>query len=202
MSTLQQVNLIDLEHKGHSQPFSLNNMLVIWGVVILFFMMMQTWGWYQTEKTRAQIVSLEVQQDRVLKQLARLREATPQSRKAELDQRLASTRIEVERSRQVLHIMRARDIVNENGFSSYLTGFSRQHVDGLSIDHFGLWEGGTYVELSGWTYRPEFAPAYVQRLQDEESFQHSRFGNLTLERAQEKRTDALHFKFGEAKKGS
>jgi hypothetical protein len=108
----------------------------------------------------------------------------------------------MERRRQVLQILRARDMVNESGFSAYLTGFSQQHQEGLSVDHFGLWEGGAYVELSGWTYRPELAPAYVQRLQSEESFRSSRFGNLTIERSQEQRTDALQFKFSETRKDS
>ncbi len=202
MSTLQQVNLIGLEHKGHTQPFSLLNMVMLWGTVVVFLLILQAWGWYQTERAGSQIAVLQVQQDKVLKQLAALREATPQNTKAGLEQRIARTRAEVEQRRQILQLMTARDMVNENGFSASLTSLSKQHQEGLSVEHFGLWQGGAYVELSGWTYRPEFAPAYVQRLQGEDSFRGSRFGNLTVERAQDKRADALQFKFSESKKGS
>lgn len=200
MSTLQQVNLIGKKPDRAGQPFSFLTMLVAWGVIIVFFASLQLWGVYQTKQEREQITILDAQQNKVLQQLVALRASAPLNRKAQLDNKIANIQSEVERRSRILRTMNERNIGNENGFSSYLVGLSRQHMEGISLDHFGLLEGGTYIELSGWTHRAELAPGYVKRLRNESSFSDSRFGDMTIERVKDKRADALQFKFGEAEK--
>ena len=67
--------------------------------------------------------------------------------------------------------------------------------------NFNLMDGGDYVELSGWTYKPELVPDYLRRLQNEASFQNSRFGDMAIERVSREQTTALRFNLGEADEG-
>lgn len=201
MSRLQQVNLYRPEFRPQSQSFSLLTMLMTWGAMLVFFAILQLWGWYQIQKTQQQLATVELHQDKILQQLKSMRGSSPRTKKAQLDALLKKVRSEVERRRQILHIMKGQDMGNAHGFSPYLIGLSRQAIDGVSLEYFGLFQGGDYVELSGWTHRAELVPEYVQRLQNEYSFRNTRFGDMSIERIAEQRTDALRFKFGEAEKG-
>lgn len=199
MSALQQVNLLSQDLQRQKPSFSLPAMIMAWSVIVLFFATLQTWGWYQTQKTRDQMSGLEAQQNQVQQQIATMRASTPLRNKQQLEEEINAIQSEVARRRQVLRLVDDRNMGNESGFSPFLAGFSRQYKEGLSLEHFRLLEGGTYVELSGWTRRAELVPGYVQRLGTESSFQDSNFGPMTIERVPIKGqpADVLQFKFGE-----
>lgn len=201
MSRLQQVNLFRPEFRPQRNHFALPTMLTTWGVMLVFFASLQFWGWYQIQKTQEQLTTVELHQLKVLQQLNAMRDSTPRIKKVQLDTRLKKVQIEVDRRRQILHIMKGQSRGNASGFSAYLISLSRQALDGMSLEYFGLLQGGDYVELSGWTRRAELVPAYVQRLRNENSFRNSRFGDMSIERIAEQRTDVLRFKFGEAEIG-
>jgi hypothetical protein len=201
MSKLQQVNLYGPEFQSQKQPFSFRTILMTWGILIVFFGSLQSWGWYQVQNTQDKLITLEQQQVNVLQQLEHMRGTTPRNRNAQLDVSINKFQVDVERRRQVLYIMKDQILGNESGFSDYLLGLSRQAINGLSLEYIGLLRGGSYVELSGWTRRAELVPSYVQKLQKENSFRNAHFGDMAIERMVDQRTDALRFRLGEAEKG-
>ena len=201
MSELQQVNLYGPEFRPQQQPFSLRTMLMTWGIVLVFFASLQFWGWYQIQNARDQLTNLEQRQVKVLRQLEEMRGSTPRDKNAEFDVKINQLRGDVERRRQILYVMKGQNMGNESGFSDYLLSLSRQAINGLSLEYIGLLQGGNYVELSGWTYRAELVPGYLQRLQQEDSFRNARFGDMAIERLADQRTDALRFSLGEAEEG-
>ena len=201
MSSLQQINLLRPEFRPQKPPFSFDTMLMSLAAMLLFLVMLQLWGWYQTESAKEQLAMLQGHQLNVLQELANIRASTPQNREAQLDAEIRIAEAEIERRRQILSIMAGQDTGNASGFSEHLISLSRQHMDGLSLEHFRLSQGGDYVELSGWSYRAEFVPDYARRLSVEDVFQHARFGDMVIERVAEQRTDALRFSFDLADRG-
>jgi hypothetical protein len=201
MSTLQQINLFRPEFQQEKHPFRFVTMLIAWGLIVIFFGSLQLWGWYQTESTREQLASMEHQQTRVLQQLKALSGLTPRNNKAQLESNLLSAQAEVTQRRKLLKIMKGQSVGNAQGFSDYMISLSRQHMDGLSLEHFKLMEGGDYVELSGWTRKPELVPDYLQRLRSEDTFHDSRFGDMAIERVADQPSEALRFILGEAIEG-
>lgn len=201
MSSLQQINLLRPEFRPQKPPFSSYTMLMGLGAILAFLVTLQFWGWYQTEHTQDELTILQRHQQKVLQELAAMRASTPQNQEARLDAEIRRLELKVERRRQVLSLLAGQDMGNASGFSQHLIGFSRQHMDGLSLEQFRLSQGGDYVEFSGWSYRAEFVPDYAQRLRGEDVFRYARFGNMVIERIAEQRTDALRFKFGLSDKG-
>ena len=197
MSNLQQINLFLPEFRPAQHPFRFVAILSAWAAIIVFFALIQLWGWHRTQESRERLADMEQQQIKVLQQLRNLRDSTPQSTKAQIDSSIDEARAEVAQRRQVLQLMKGRNIGNSEGFSHFLVSLSRQHMDGLSLEHFGLIDGGNYIELSGWTYRPELVPDYLQRLQKEDSFSNTRFGDMSIKRIAGRRADALWFVLGD-----
>ena len=201
MSSLQQINLYRPEFQKEIDPFRFTTMLIAWGLVVVFYATIQMWVWNQTQNSREQLAAMEIQQAKVLQQLQSLRDSTPRNRNAQMDTAIAVLKAEVVERRQLLQLMRGQDVGNTDGFSDYLISLSRQHMDGLALEHFNLMKGGDYVELSGWTYKPELVPDYLQRLRKESSFQDTRFGDMAIERVTRQQTTALRFNLGEEEKG-
>jgi len=136
-----------------------------------------------------------------LQQLQNLQNSTPRDNSARLSNSIGAVQAEVKQRRQLLQILEGQDVGNVTGFSDYLISLSRQHTDGISLEYIDLIDGGDYVELSGWTYRPELVPAFIQRLRSEDSFEDTLFGNLAIERVAGQSTGALRFELGESGRG-
>ena len=71
---------------------------------------------------------------------------------------------------------------NRRGFSEYLAGLARQHVDGLWLTGVDISEGEQDFGITGGALRPELVAVYVQRFSHEPAFQGRRFQTLRMER--------------------
>ncbi len=194
--SLQQVNLFLPEFRPEQGTFNFVTMIYAWIGIVVFLALVQVWGWNQTQNAREKLAAIEDEQVKVLRQLKELRDATPKETKAQMQENIEEAEAAVMRRRQVLRTMQGRAIGNTEGFSRFLVGLSNQHMDGLALDRFSFLNGGNYVELSGWTYKPELVPDYMQRLQREDSFEETRFGEMSIERIAAQRNDALKFVLG------
>lgn len=198
MSNLQQINLLLPEFQKEKHPLRFVTILSGWGLIFFFLGSLQMWGFYQTEDSRERLANLQSQEVKVLQQLQNLQNSTSRNNGAQLDNNIGAAQAEVKQRRQLLRILKGQDVGNISGFSDYLISLSRQHTDGISLEYIDLIDGGAYVELSGWTYRPELIPEFIQRLRSEDSFEDTLFGNLAIERIAGQSTDALRFELGES----
>ena len=193
MSGLQQINLYLPEFMPEKGAFNFVAMLYAWAGILVFLGLVQLWGWNQTQNARERLAAIEEEQVRVLQQLKNLREATPRESKAQMQTKIEQAEAAVKQRQQLLDIMKVRNIGNTDGFSGFLISLSRQHMEGLALERFSFLKGGDYVELSGWTYKPELVPDYIRRLQEEDSFGETRFGEMSIERIAAQGSDALKF---------
>lgn len=189
---MQQVNLYLPEFRPRREPILALHMAVIVGGFIVLLSLITGIGMWQNHSAAERVAAIKAQLDGFEAQVQELRAKQPKSKKAQWDKKIERLEEEVARRERIEKLIADQNLGNSVGFSQQLEAMARQHRDSLSIERFGLMEGGNYVELSGWARQADQVPLYIQRLREEESFEKVGFGVLTIEKSEQRR-DAMLF---------
>ncbi len=81
----------------------------------------------------------------------------------------------------LLQFLEGRELGNAEGFSEYLSDLSRYHVQGLSLNHVTLTNGGRAVELAGHVVKAELPAIYLQELARGRAYAGMEFESLEIE---------------------
>lgn len=81
----------------------------------------------------------------------------------------------------LLQFLEGRELGNAEGFSEYLSDLSRYHVQGLSLNHVKLTNGGRAVELAGHVVKAELPAIYLQELARGRAYAGMEFESLEIE---------------------
>jgi hypothetical protein len=100
-----------------------------------------------------------------------------------LQQQVDDMTREVDIKQKLVAALSRSEFGDTKGFSAYLEGLSRQHVQGIWLKRIHLNKGGNAINLSGSTYQPDLVPQYLQRLSHEEVFAGKTFSSFLMQRS-------------------
>lgn len=136
------------------------------------------------------VVVIENQQVASAARVEKQKSSPLSSNRIVLEQRIDQLRVAIKSREFVGVIIEDQNLGNSEGFAAAMTGLARQSSDSIALSHIRFSAGGSAVELAGEIKKPEDIPLYLQRIQTEKSFFHSRFGLLSV--AQEKNSHTGH----------
>lgn len=194
-SLRQEVNLFTLDFHREDQAFSFR--LIVRATIGFFCLLMLfegvvAWQWFESSKT---IATLEAEQQIVNQRLLALKQTQPLSQRPMLEEQFADLQGKIQHRYQLQAIMGGQTFGNFEGFSPYLIGLGRHANRNVSLTHFALLEGGSQLELSGWTNQAEAVPSYLRDLRKESCFEKVRFGVLRIDN-DESASNKLKFVLG------
>ena len=193
----QEINLYTLDFRRGDQAFSFNTIVKCCLMAFTLLMLVEAYGAWNFWSNQQHLIQLNVAQQAVAEQLARLKQSQPLSQRPKLEQQVSELQRQVQQRRELQLIMGGQKLGNFDGFSAFLASLARQANTDLSLTEIHLLEGGNYLELQGWTRAPEAVPRYLQNLRQEPSFESVRFGVLNIEKDPQY-THKLHFRLDKA----
>lgn len=187
----QEINLYTIDFRRGNQPLSSG--LVVRATVGFFVLLMlfEAFTAWQLFSGRDQLEQLEAEQQLVAARLETLKASRPFSERASLVSKVEALRADLRRREELQSLISGQNLGNAIGFSAYMEAMARQASDDVSLTHIRLLNGGDYLELGGWTRRPEAVPLYLHKLRDEYSFQKVKFGVLGIKQEREKQDRAF-----------
>ncbi|MFL0796717.1 MAG: hypothetical protein K6L73_04430 [Cellvibrionaceae bacterium] len=181
LASVQQVNLLPPELMPKQVLLSARQSLLLAGVFFLGMLMITLLSQQslsdlkqQEENTRQQLTTLEQQ----LQQLQQLIRSTDSKA---LDRKLVTMEERLDRRRELQQALAGRQMDEGQSFSRLLTGLSKHHVNGISLDRFRLQQSG-HIDMAGEVREAQLVPRYLKALREDIAFQSTRFGPLLLER--------------------
>ena len=88
---------------------------------------------------------------------------------------------QVKARQDLLEALDVQRIGNVEGFSHYLTGLARRHIDGLWLTQINFSDGGKRIGLQGQTGQPGAVPSYIKALGEEAVFAGVEFNLFDME---------------------
>lgn len=159
--------------------------------LLLILLMLTVFSWLDKSKLDAQLDTLSGQHDQLVAQLERLSNLNNDGAVEQLQHRVRELEARLAQRQAVMGSVKAEGAANSHGFSLYLQGFARQHVDGVWLTQINLADGGQRIGLEGYASKAAMVPRYIGRLGNEKVFSGTEFDVFNLQ--QDTRSDALAF---------
>jgi hypothetical protein len=177
----QQINLFQPVFRNPRKVFSALTLLAIVTASMLTLLTMAGYGYWRTHTLAAEVAQLSATQAREQQRLEQLRQQYPVRVSSPLlQQELVDVETAVGRVQALAGALQGGALGNTTGLSSYLLGFSRQHVDGTWLTHIEIADGGSVIGLHGRAVSPALIPEFVQRLAAEAVFGGKAFSGFEL----------------------
>jgi len=181
--TMQNVNLFLPELRPKHEWLTLNSLLAS----AIGFAIMLGYTAFQFKQNiqqhQWQIARIEEQksatQVRIQKILSRPRLGNSKN----LEQRLHALKRNILAREKIGQIIIGQNLGNETGFSSSLHALAKHSTETVTLEHFRISRGGSFIEVKGETLKPKDIPLFLQRLQQEQSFVATEFGPLAVQRS-------------------
>jgi Tfp pilus assembly protein PilN len=179
----QEINLYQPIFRRQRKVFTAKAMLQVAGAVVTGLALVYGYGLWRVQALESELTGLQNQQAAASRRLAELSKQLPgQERSKRLVSEVARLSRELEVRQKVEQLLTTGAYGNRRGFSEYLAGLARQHVEGLWLTGVDISEGEQDFDITGGALRPELVAVYVQRFSREPTFQGRRFQTLRMER--------------------
>ncbi len=181
----QQVNLYQPILRAQPKVFSAQTILQFSGLLLLGLSLIYGYARWQDAKLARTVISLQAQQDAMLKRIEDFNTRYPVKQKnPDLERQLATLTDERSGKARALDVLSGRVLGNTRGFSSYLEGLARQHVEGLWLTGVAISEGGEQLGLTGSTLDAQLVPRYLQQLSAEQVYKGREFKTFQMQRGE------------------
>jgi len=189
----QDINLYQPMFRRQKRVFAATAMLQVLAAVLVGFLLIYAYGAWQVAGLAAQVEKLEQQRVAAARQLDKTRKQFPARVKSKvLEKELTRSEQEFDLKKRLITALSEDAFGNTKGFSPYLEGLARQHVQGTWLTGVTITNGGRLVGLAGRTLSPELVPVYVQKLSRESAFSGKAFNDMSLRRL-EKQPNEIEF---------
>lgn len=197
----QEVNLYTVDFRRGEQTFS--SRIVVRAGLCFFALLMviEAIVAFQLVSARGTVERLEQEQQTVAARLQTLKASQPFSAQQQLQADIEKMHTQVRRREELKSLISSQNLGNADGFSPYMEAMARQASVDVSLTQIRLLNGGDYLELGGWTRRPESVPLYLRKLRNENSFQKVKFGVLGIKK-DESINHKLQFSLGKPEEES
>jgi hypothetical protein len=178
----QQINLFNEGVQKQGQAFSVRQMVMGLGAVLLSAALFYAYSVYQVDQLALQLdtgsKSLVAEQARLVNLSA---EFARQRAGLTLDQELKKVADEAAAQREIINALKSGVIGNTSGYSEYMQAFARQMVSGLWLTGFNIDNDATQMSISGAALSPELVPGYIMRLNKEKVMRGKTFASLQMQ---------------------
>lgn len=180
--TLQNVNLYLPEFRKKKYWLDAEKMVLLVGAAVVVLVITSGVEYFQLAQLRKEVVAKEAQRQEIAAATAAL---IDQYGVQTEDPALLANIQELEEGLQskqaLLQFLEGRDLGNAEGFSEHLADLSRYHVQGLSLNHVSLADGGRSIELAGQVLRAELVTLYMQNLSNGDTYAGTDFEMLKVD---------------------
>jgi hypothetical protein len=177
----QQVNLYQPILRAQPKVFSALTILQFCGLLLLGLSCIYGYARWQDARLGRDVISLQSQQDALLKRIEDFNTRYPVKQKnPDLERQLAGLTADRSGKARALEVLSGGVFGNTQGFSSYLEGLARQHVDGLWLTGVTISDGGQQLGLSGSTLDAQLVPRYLQQLSAEQAYKGREFKTFQM----------------------
>jgi Tfp pilus assembly protein PilN len=197
----QQINLYTAEFRRGEQPLSARLIARASVGMLLVLLAVEAVAVWQLHRARGGLEHYQAEESVVSRRVQALKSSQGVDQRSGLEQQIEILRREVQRREELKMLVGGQNLGNASGFSPYMEAMARQASEDLSLTRIGLLNGGSYLELEGWTRKPEAVPFYLRKLRDEDSFQDVKFGVLGIKKDNEY-SHKMQFHLGKPDGGS
>ena len=181
-AVVQNINLYLPEFRRKKSWLDAEKTVLIAGVGILTLIVASGVEYFQLARLRAELAAKEQEQQQAeAATTALLAQYGAQTEDPALLDSIRELEEDLQSKQTLLQFLEGRELGNAEGFSEYLADLSRYHVEGLSISHVSLAEGGRSVELAGEVLKPELPPIFLQELARGSAYMGMQFESLQIE---------------------
>lgn len=183
MNLGQQINLYQDMFREQRVPVSARQVsllvLLLMGVLALVSAVM----YWQQQGLQEQLVARQQQKAELDDRVAALRQQL-ETRQGDqsLQASVEALNEELSTKQRILQALSGQRFGNTDGFVEQLTGLARQRIEGLWLTELVIRRGGTRLDMQGRSLQPEYVPNYLQKLSAESIFAGTEFENLTIHR--------------------
>ncbi|SMF34554.1 hypothetical protein SAMN02745866_02184 [Alteromonadaceae bacterium Bs31] len=177
---LQQVNLYLPEYRPKKEWISANSLALLVVCTVLMFSLFYVLSLQSISRLEQQVAELENQQLVAGKEVEKLKARAKPFRNNQLAGELRLLRAALKSRMQVEQIIENQNLGNSDGFANSLEALARQSFKSISLHRIKFTDGGRFLQVKGGTKQPEDIAQYIQLLQQEPSFEFTRFGLLSL----------------------
>ena len=179
----QQVNLFHPMFRQQRRIFSAKAMLLSLLVAVSGLMSLYGYAAWRVMALDLETRALSTLRDAAAERLLSLEVTLPKRLKSQiLETELARVSATITEQQGLVQALTERLAGEHIGFSGFLAGLARQHVDGLWLSGVHLSDGGNLLKLRGSARSPRLVPKLVKQLAEEERFRSLKFEQLTIDR--------------------
>jgi Tfp pilus assembly protein PilN len=197
----QEINLYTAEFRKGDQPLSARLIVRASACVLALLMLVEAFALWNLHNARSDLERYRAEERIVAERLQTLKASRNVGQRSGLQQQIESLRREVQRREELKSLISGQNLGNAMGFSPYMEAMARQANGDISLTQIRLLSGGDYLELAGWTRRPDAVPFYLRKLREESSFQNVKFGTLGIKKDSQY-DHKLQFHLGKPEGGS
>jgi len=193
---LQQVNLYLPELRPTREWLTANSLALASGGVVVMFAMIYFMLQMNLNSLQEQVIELETRGVLAQETVEKIKRQAKPVRAEKLDQELTLLKQAIRSRKRVEQFIEGENFGNEIGFAKALEAMARESMPSLSLQHIYLADGGGVLKLRGETLRLEDVAIYIQRLQKNQEFNKTNFGELNIEKMENRgrHTFSLGFK--------
>ena len=178
---MQQINLYLPEFRPRGDWLAAENcaaLLVVLLVALIGLQWIRSAGLRDLEE---QVVQLETRQKTMKEQIAALKKTPAAGRSAALEREIAQTREAIRNREAIAEFIGGQSLGNQQGFSRHMLALGQHRVEGVALQAFAFYQGGSFARLAGVSQKPESVPLYVTQLQNDPNFAATKFGFLSMQ---------------------
>lgn len=177
---MQQINLYLPEFRPQVDLLSASRAAIFIAALLVLILGLHLYRANQLSAANAAVVELEQQQKTLKEQADALKKSPKPVKDADLERQVEELRQAIGNREGVAKMIANRSLGNDTGFSRHLLALGQHKVEGVSLEEFTLQSGGAFLHLAGVSQKPELVPLYISQLQEDDSFNRTKFGYLSL----------------------
>ena len=179
----QQVNLYQPILRAQPKVFSALTIMQFGGLLLLGLSLIYGYARWQDAKLSRDVIALQAQQDAMLKRIEDFNTRFPIKQKSpDLERQLTSLVADRSGKARALDVLSGGVYGNTKGFSGYLEGLARQHLEGVWLTGVTISDGGEHLGLTGSTVDAQRVPRYLQQLSAEQAYKGREFKTFQMQR--------------------
>lgn len=179
----QQINLFNPIFMRQRKYFSLPAMAQSLGLIVIGSLLFFVYAWYQVHQLETQNIASQLRLSGDQMRVAKLEaEFSPQLSNQLRQDEIKQLQRKLDESTQLVSTLKSGVIGNTEGYSQYMSAFSRQILPGLWLTGFDV-KGGdaAKIGITGAVLDAKLLPSYIQRLSSEKSMQGKSFSSLKMQ---------------------
>lgn len=177
---IQRINLYRVD-RGVEPDLSFLRISQIWGTFLVVLLIYSAIMWGLAHRKEGQVKILETQSKTISAQLA-LKKSTfniaddQKKLQADIDGLIVDRR----QKGLLLETLKAQGLTQKQGFSTFLDGLAKNHVEGTWFTRMVISDGGGVIALSGGAVQAKLIPVVFQNLAQDVAYKGKAFDKMVI----------------------